>query len=80
MELTTLDTLGAFCLVALDTDRAIQSQNINADGSIRPRPTFDIPLPYPTNAQAGRIGAYTNIAFQKFDQQQRVKAGLHSAI
>jgi hypothetical protein len=38
-----------------------------------------MPLPYPTNAQAGRIGAYT-IAYQKFDQQQRVKADLHSAI
>ncbi len=79
MELTTLDPLGAFFLVALDADWTIRPFNINADGSIRPRPTFGMPLQYPTKAQAGRIGAYT-IAYQKFDQQQRVKADLHSAI
>ncbi len=79
MELTTLDPLGAFYLVALDTDWALRPYNINADGSIRPRPVFAMPLPYPTNAQAGRIGAYT-IAYQKFDPQQRVKSDLHSAI
>ena len=56
----------------------IRPNNINPDGSIRTRPTFGMPLQYPTNAQAGRIGAYT-IAYQKFDQQQRVKADLHSA-
>jgi hypothetical protein len=79
MELTTLDPLGAFYLVALDTDRSLRPHNINVDGSIRPRPSFGMPLLYPINAQAGRIGAYT-IAYQKFDQQQRVKADLHSAI
>ena len=79
MELTTLDPLGAFYLVALDTDWALRPFNINPDGSIRPRPVFSMPLPYPTNAAAGRIGAYT-IAYQKFDQQQRVKSDLHSAI
>ncbi len=63
MELTTLDLLGAFYLVALDTDWALRPYNINPNGSIRPRPVFAMPLPYPTNAQAGRIGAYT-IAYQ----------------
>ncbi len=79
MELTTLDPLGAFYLVALDTDWALRPYNINPDGSIRPRPVFAMPLTYPTNAAAGRIGAYT-IDYQKFDQQQRVKSDLHSAI
>jgi hypothetical protein len=45
MELTTLDPLGAFFLVALDADWAVRSFNVNSDGSIRPRPTFGMPLP-----------------------------------
>ncbi len=57
MELSTLDTLGAFYLVALDADWAVRPHNINPDGSIRPRPTYGMLLPYPTNAQAGRIEA-----------------------
>ena len=68
MELTTLDPLGAFYLVALDTDWALRPFNINPDGSIRP-----------TTTAAERIGAYT-IAYQKFDQQQRIESDLHSAI
>ena len=59
LELTTLDPLCAFYLVALDTDWALRPFNINPDGSIRPRPVFAMPLPYPTTAAAGRIGAYT---------------------
>ncbi len=68
MELTTLAPLGAFYLVALDSDWALRPYNINADGSICPRPVFAMPLPYPNNAQAEHIGAYT-IAYQKFDHQ-----------
>ena len=78
MELTTLDPLGAFYLVALDADWAVRPIN-NVNGTLRARPTYGMPLPYPTNSQAGRIGAY-NISYQQFDQQQRVKSDLHAAI
>ena len=79
MELTTLDPLGAFYLVALDTDWAIRPENINADSSLRTRPVYLMPDAYPANASAGRIGVY-NVAYRNFDHQQRVKADIHAAI
>ena len=79
MELTILDPLGAFYLVALDTDWAIRPENINADSSLRARPVYLMPDAYPANASAGRIGVY-NVAYRNFDHQQRVKADIHAAI
>jgi hypothetical protein len=38
-----------------------------------------MPTPYPANANAARIGAYS-IASSKFELQQRIVADLHSAI
>ncbi len=79
MELTTLDPLGAFYLVALDADWRLRPQNINADGSLRLRQIITMPVAYAGNAAAGTIGAYT-VAYKKFEEQQRVKADLHAAI
>ena len=58
MELTTLDPLGAFYLVALDSDWNLRPQNINPNGTFRARLTITMPTPYPPTATAGRIGAY----------------------
>ena len=79
MELTTVDPLGAFYLVALEADWKLRPQNINANGSFRRRPTIVMPTAYANNAAAGTIGAYS-IASRNFELQQRVKADLHSAI
>jgi hypothetical protein len=79
MELTTLDPLGAFYLVALDADWSLRSQNIMANGTILNRPSIAMPTPYPANATAGRIGVYS-IESRNFELQQRVTADLHSAI
>ena len=79
MELTTLDPLGAFYLVALDADWNLRPQNLNSNGTFRARPTITMPAPYPATATAGRIEAYS-IASRNFELQQRVTADLHSAI
>ena len=79
MELTTVDPLGAFYLVALEADWKLRPQNRNANGSFRRRPTIVMPTAYANNAAAGTIGAYS-IASRNFELQQRVKADLHSAI
>ena len=79
MELTTVDPLGAFYLVALEADWKLQPQNINANGSFRRRPTIVMPTAYANNASAETIGAYS-IASRNFELQQRVTADLHSAI
>ena len=79
MELTTVDPLGAFYLVALEADWKLRPQNIMARGAFRPRPTIVMPTAYANNASAGTIGAYS-IASRNFELQQRVKADLHSAI
>jgi hypothetical protein len=79
MELTTLDPLGAFYLVALDADWKLQPQNIMARGAFCPRLTITMPTAYPANASSGTIGAYS-IASRNFELQQRVSADLHSAI
>jgi hypothetical protein len=79
MELTTVDPLGAFYLVALDADWTLRPQNIMARGAFRPRPTITMPTAYAANASAGTIGAYS-IASRNFELQQRVTADLHSAI
>jgi hypothetical protein len=79
MELTTLDPLGAFYLVALDANWLIRPENTRPDGSLRPRPVYLMPDAYPANVTAGRIGVY-NVAYRNFDQQQRVKADIHAAI
>jgi hypothetical protein len=79
MELTTVDPLGAFYLVALEADWKLRPQNISARGVIRARPTITMPHAYAANATAGTIGAYS-IASRNFEVQQRVTADLHSAI
>jgi hypothetical protein len=68
MELTTVDPLGAFYLVALDADWKLRSQNIMARGAFRPRPTITMPT------------AYAAIASRNVELEQRVTADLHSAI
>jgi hypothetical protein len=79
MELTTVDPLGAFYLVALEADWKLRPKNINANGSFRRRPIITMPTAYANNASAGTIGSYS-IASRNFELQQRVKADLHSAI
>jgi hypothetical protein len=79
MELTTVDPLGAFCLVALEADWKLRPQNILNRGAFRPCPTINMPTVYAANASAGTIGAYS-IASRNFELQQRVTADLHSAI
>lgn len=79
MELTTVDPLGAFYLVALEADWKLRPQNILARGAFRARPTITMPTSYSATASAGTIGAYS-IASRNFELQQRVTADLHSAI
>jgi hypothetical protein len=79
MELTTVDPLEAFYLVALDADWRLRPANILPRSAIRPRPTITMYMAYAANASAGTIGAYS-IASRNFELQQRVTAGLHSAI
>lgn len=79
MELTTLDPLGAFYLVALDEDWDIRPENLNQQNQIRPRPSFSAPTMYNANA-AGAVIATYNIRAAQFEYQQRVRADLHSAI
>ena len=79
MELTTVDPLGVFYLVALDADWKLRPQNIMARGAFRPRPTITMHTAYAANASAGTFGAYS-IASRNFELQQRVTADLHSAI
>ena len=79
MELTTVDPLGAFYLVALEADWKLRPQNILNRGAFRARPTITMPAPYAATASAGTIGAYS-IASRNFELQQRVIADLHSAI
>jgi hypothetical protein len=68
MELTTLDPLGAFYLVALDSDWQLRPQNINISGTFRARPTIAMSVADPVNAKPGRIGIYT-VAYKNFEQQ-----------
>ncbi len=79
MELTTVDPLGAFYLVALDADWKLQPQNIMARGAFCQRPTITMSTAYAANNSAGTIGAYS-IASRNVEVQQRVIADLHSAI
>jgi hypothetical protein len=79
MELTTLDPLGAFYLVALDDDRDSRPENQNRNNAIRPRSLFALPPMYSGTAQPAAIVSY-NIKAVQFEHQQRVRADLHSAI
>jgi hypothetical protein len=79
MELTTIASLGAFYLVALDDDWKLRPQNSLARGAIRARPTIAMPNAYAANASVGTIGAYS-IASRNFKLQQRVTADLQAAI
>ncbi len=79
MELTTLDPLGSFYLVALDEDWDIRPENLNQQNQIRPRPSFSALTMYSANAAGAVIAAY-NIRAAQFEYQQRVRADLHSAI
>jgi hypothetical protein len=79
MELTTIDPLGAFYLVALDDDWKIRPQNVMPNNTIRPRHAISMPNAYLANASAGTIGAYS-IRSRNFELQQRVTADLHAAI
>ncbi len=53
MELTTVDPLGAFYLVALEADGKLRPQNTNPNGTFRRRPTIAMPTPYANIASAG---------------------------
>jgi hypothetical protein len=60
MELTTLDTLGAFYLVALDADWELRPENILPNNrGVRPRPSFTAPPMYGAQAAAATISAHT---------------------
>ncbi len=60
MELTTLDTLGAFYLVALDADWNLRPENILPNNrGFRARPTFTAPAMYGAQAAAAVISAHT---------------------
>ncbi len=56
MELTTVDPLGAFYLVALEADWKLRPQNILTRNGFRPRPNITMPTAYAANASAGTIG------------------------
>ena len=79
MELTTLDPLGAFYLVALDADWDVRPENLNQQNQVRPRPLFSQPPMYPANASGAVVASY-NIKAAQFEYQQRVRADLHAAI
>jgi hypothetical protein len=55
MELTTVDPLEAFYLVALDADWKLRSQNIMARGAFWQRPTITMPTAYAANADHPRL-------------------------
>jgi hypothetical protein len=79
MELTTLDPLGAFYLVALDEDWDVRPENLNQQNQVRPRPFFSQPTMYPANAAGAAVLSY-NIKAVQFEYRQRVRADLHAAI
>ena len=80
MELTTLDVLGAFYLVALDADWELRPENILTNNrGFRPRPSFAAPVMYGAQAGAASISAYT-VKTHAFELQQRTKSDLHAAI
>ena len=66
MELTTLDPLGAFYLVALNEDWDIRPENLNQQNQIRPRPLFRQPPMYAANAPSAAIAPY-NIKASQFE-------------
>jgi hypothetical protein len=78
IELTTLDILGAFYLVALDSDWELRPENaLPRGGGFRARPLFASPTMYGFNAQAATISSYTLNA-HAFKMQQRAKVDLHA--
>ena len=80
MELTTLDVLGAFYLVALDADWELRPENILANNrGFRPQPSFTAPTMYGAQAGAAAISAHT-FKIHAFELQQRTKSDLHAAI
>jgi hypothetical protein len=80
MELTTLDILGAFYLVALDADWELRPENILPNNrGFRPRPLFAAPTMYGAQAAAATIPSHT-FRTHAFELQQRTKADLHAAI
>ena len=79
MELTTLDPLGAFYLVARDVDWNARPENQATNGSIRARPNFTTPHTYANNASSAVISNY-NLALNRFEAQQRSRSDLHAAI
>jgi hypothetical protein len=80
MELTTLDILGAFYLVALDADWELRPENILANNrGFRTRPLFTAPVMYGAQAGAAAISAHT-FKTHAFELQQRTKSDLHAAI
>ncbi len=80
MELTTLDALGAFYLVALDADWELRSENILPNNrGFRQRPSFTAPAMYDAQAATAAISAHT-FKTHAFEMQQRTKSDLHAAI
>ncbi len=60
MELTTLDVLGAFYLVALDADWELRSENILTNNRFfRARPSFTAPVMYGAQAASAVVSAHT---------------------
>jgi hypothetical protein len=80
MELTTLDVLGAFYLVALDADWELRPENILTNNrGFRARPSFTAPVMYGAQAAPAVVSAHT-FKTHAFEMQQRTKSDLHAAI
>jgi hypothetical protein len=81
MELITFVVLGAFYLVALDSDWELRPENVltNKNRGFRARPSFTAPVMYGAQATAAVISAHT-FKTHAFEMQQRTKSDLHAAI
>jgi hypothetical protein len=58
MELTTLDPLGAFYLVARDVDWNVRPETQTQQGGIHPRPKLNTPPAYAGNAAGAVVSNY----------------------
>ena len=80
MELTTLNVLGAFYLVALDADWELRPENVLTNNrGFRARPSFTAPVMCGAQVAAAVISAHT-FKTHAFEMQQCTKADLHATV
>jgi hypothetical protein len=80
MELNTLNSLGAFCLVALNADWKLRPENIYPTTEDFDHDHYSLPpTMYGAQAAAATISSHT-FRTHAFELQQRTKADLHAAI